>query len=493
MVYVAMRTPGAAWRIMRRRAGQAPPRLGAPLPPEAVYRSDALTPNLTPTAPDTGTHPSMSPSRDSDVPPYVYRVTKYNPADRDEYGHYTGPEDTLSDHGPVEAAYLATIAAFAEDSGVKDLAIRAPEISGPIHFALGGDGRRYGLAALFPPDLTGYHDGAEVPLAVALELLRAMLRDNGAWCRLEAQDAFFAHVGWDQYVYVGSSKPCGRAVASARELGLFAERLDTSPYDPAFDDEPGEQRPADDDFWDRLAWCVSTGEAAILEEGYVQNHSRWHRLTQANLDAVRARLAPLAQLTVWPDLSTDIDAVRDALPEEGLIELVWEDEAGRITSTFAEEDSYEEQTAPLADARAAAVLPLAVDEPPAVHRRPTRSRRCPESTLEDSTDAKRRPVVPDHGVAPRSGLLGRRDFDRRLRRARGHQRFRRGGDRPRALREAAVQAPGRDHRNRSGSYRRNHRRRWCANASLRRRRGKTFLASNLQQHRISLSSDRLPT
>jgi len=36
-----------------------------------------------------------------------------NPADRDERGHYNGAEDTMSDHGPVEAAYLEGIAAFA--------------------------------------------------------------------------------------------------------------------------------------------------------------------------------------------------------------------------------------------------------------------------------------------------------------------------------------------------------------------------------------------
>ncbi|MYX31949.1 hypothetical protein GTY85_00070 [Streptomyces sp. SID8377] len=35
--------------------------------------------------------------------PYVYRVTKYDPADRDAHGHYTGSEDTVSDHGEVEA------------------------------------------------------------------------------------------------------------------------------------------------------------------------------------------------------------------------------------------------------------------------------------------------------------------------------------------------------------------------------------------------------
>jgi small subunit ribosomal protein S1 len=59
--------------------------------------------------------------------PYTYRVTKYDPADRDERGRYVGVERSLrSDHGPVEAAYLAAVAAFAEDSGVTRLAIREP-------------------------------------------------------------------------------------------------------------------------------------------------------------------------------------------------------------------------------------------------------------------------------------------------------------------------------------------------------------------------------
>ncbi|MFC5155229.1 hypothetical protein [Streptomyces amakusaensis] len=39
-------------------------------------------------------------------PSFVHRITKYDPADRDEHGHYTGAEEAVSDHGPVEAAYL---------------------------------------------------------------------------------------------------------------------------------------------------------------------------------------------------------------------------------------------------------------------------------------------------------------------------------------------------------------------------------------------------
>ncbi|MFI8448721.1 hypothetical protein [Streptomyces erythrochromogenes] len=68
-------------------------------------------------------------------------------------------------------------------------------------------------------------------LPIALGLVRAMLRGQGAWCRLEVGDRFTVHVGWDLYVYVGTDGPCADAVARTRELGLFPEPLTASPYD----------------------------------------------------------------------------------------------------------------------------------------------------------------------------------------------------------------------------------------------------------------------
>ncbi|MFI1732911.1 S1 RNA-binding domain-containing protein [Streptomyces acidicola] len=295
------------------------------------------------------------------MPPFVYRITKYDPADRDEHGSYIGAEDSTSDHGPVEAAYLQAIAAFAEDTGIDHLAIREPGISGLAHFRLEPAIDGHGLAGLFPPDLSGFHDGAEVPLSLGLELVRVMLRDNGAWCRLEVEDRFVVQVGWDQYVYVSSDKSCERAIAHTRALGLFPEQLDASPYDADFD-EPGVQRPADEDFWARLRWSIAMRQAAILEEGYLHNASRWHRLTEASLDAVRTRLTPRAQLTVWPDLSTDVGAVLASLPDEGPVEFVWEDENAAISSTMADESEYKELAARVAGARAATALSLTLDE-----------------------------------------------------------------------------------------------------------------------------------
>lgn len=328
---------------------------------------------------------SSHPRRHRAAPPsHVYRITKYDPADRDERGVYTGAEEAVSDHGPVEAAYLEAVAAFAEESGVRWLSVREPQApSGLAHFGAEPAVEGGGLAGLFPPDLTGFHDGARVPVAVGLELVQAMLRDSGAWCRLETEPdagygpepAFAVHVGWDQYVYVSAETPCPRAVARTRALGLYPEPMAASPYEAEFD-EPGEQCPADEEFWARVRRYVTEGRAALLEETPAGNASRWHRLGDGRaprtaaevtrvaeaVDAVRARLAPRAQLAVWPELFTDVAAALAALPEDGPVEFVREGRDGRITGAVADAEEFRERAAELSGARAAAVLSVFTSE-----------------------------------------------------------------------------------------------------------------------------------
>lgn len=294
-------------------------------------------------------------------PAYCYRVTKYDPADRDERGRYVGAADIYSDHGPVEAAYLAAVADFAHDSGVTALSIREPCVAGFVNFGVEPTVDGHGLAGLFPPDLSGYHDGAQVPLTVGLELVRAMLRDNGAWCRLEADDRFSVHVGWDQYVYVSSALLCRRAVALTHEHGLFAERISQSHFTPELDTPPA--RAADEAFWREAADLISERGAVLLEEGFVGNAARWHRVTADRLEDVRTRLTPRSRLLLWPDLSADIPAALALLPDDGgTSEVVWEDSTGRITSRYAEEDDYPALRAELVDARGAAVHSIYEDD-----------------------------------------------------------------------------------------------------------------------------------
>lgn len=294
-------------------------------------------------------------------PAFVHRITKYDPADRDEHGHYSGAEVAVSDHGPVEAAYLAAIAAFAEASGIDRLEIREPAVTGFVHFGAEPPAEGHGLGELFPADLAGYHDGAEVPLSVALELVRVMLRDQGAWCRLEAGDVFTVHVGWDQYVYVGSDQLCPDAVARTRELGLFPEPMAASPYAAELE-EPEVMRAADEDFWECVRTELASRHSVLLEEGYVHNAARWHRLTPGNLSTVRARLSPRALLTVWPELAPDVAAVLAALPEKGTVEFVWETQDGKINHALVDDTEYQQLAALVADGRAACALSLDLDE-----------------------------------------------------------------------------------------------------------------------------------
>ena len=290
---------------------------------------------------------------------HVFKVTKYNP---DHFGDrgYFGPEKEMSDHGPLEAAYLAAVEAFAEDSGVTELTIREPEVGGFINFGLEPNVEGHGLIGLFPPDLTGYHDGARIPLATGVALVRAMLRDNGAWCRLEVDERFFVHIGYDQYMYIGSSEPCDDAVARVRDLGLFPVTVPGSPWD--FDGVELEvPRPADDAFWAEVSELVAGRGTVILQETAAGNASRWHRLRASDVPV----LAPRARLAVWPELNDDVvGELRTLDDHDGAVRLVWEDRDGVITSRVVDSEERPVIAVELTRARGAMVLSILADEDP---------------------------------------------------------------------------------------------------------------------------------
>jgi hypothetical protein len=245
---------------------------------------------------------------------HVFKVTKYDPAHFGDRGYF-GPEDSKSDHGRLEAAYLAAVEAFAAETGVTELTIREPAVGGFINFGLEPTIEGHGLIGLFPPDLTGYHDGARVPLTTGVALVRAMLRDNGAWCRLEVDGRFFVHIGYDQYMHIGSAEPCDDAVARVRALGLFPVPVHSSPWDP-YCEELEVPRPADDEFWTELTSLAAERGTVILEEQYVGNASRWHRMRAADSSAIRAGLTPRARLAVWPELNEDHPLLTAVLPDD---------------------------------------------------------------------------------------------------------------------------------------------------------------------------------
>ncbi|MGO1070818.1 hypothetical protein [Lysobacter sp. CA199] len=153
---------------------------------------------------------------------HEYRITKYDPALRDDSGAYLGEAWTSigdigrsfdgvvlteAEYRRVEAAYVDTAVEFLHEAGVAALTVRGLENHRDAPIAFG--------------------EGAALPLEQVGDWLRRMLREQ-FWCRLESDDAF-VHVGYDYYLYVGVAGPCPRALRSAAGRGLFVEAF-ASPY-----------------------------------------------------------------------------------------------------------------------------------------------------------------------------------------------------------------------------------------------------------------------
>ncbi|MFE2413282.1 S1 RNA-binding domain-containing protein [Kitasatospora sp. NPDC059408] len=236
-----------------------------------------------------------------------------------------GPHDHHSRESHAQAC-TAAVAGLALDAGVTRLTLDNPALTGFFSFSqrrvgINGDG----LHGLFDYRQRGYHDGAEVPLATGLALVRAMVLRHGAWCRLDDDGGFFVHVDDEGEIYVGGVPCSGASVERARALGLDVDEVERSPYARELD-ETTDARPADDAFWAEAGALAAARGAVLLEEQYVRNGRRWHEIScAADAEAVRAKLTPRARLAVWPALSPDTDAVRAAIKRRRPVALLVEE------------------------------------------------------------------------------------------------------------------------------------------------------------------------
>ncbi len=151
-----------------------------------------------------------------------YRVSKYNPAFRDQSGAYTKVEWTFfrqigqtfsgvlltsDEYERVEGAYIQAALSFLRESGLLSMRVAGLQNS-----------RKQPL---------GFQNDSVQPLDRIGEIIRRILREE-FWCRLEGSDGFI-HFGWDYYMYIGVRHPCPTARAMAVELGLYVEEF-ASPY-----------------------------------------------------------------------------------------------------------------------------------------------------------------------------------------------------------------------------------------------------------------------
>jgi hypothetical protein len=153
---------------------------------------------------------------------YEYRVTKYNPAFRDQSGAYTKAEWTMfsqigqtfssvvltpDEYERVEDAYIQLALSFLSESRV--FSMRVAGLENPRKRPL------------------DFQNDSVLPLDRIAGIIRQILREQ-FWCRLEGRDGYL-HFGWDYYMYVGVPQLCPTARAKASELGLYVEEF-ASPY-----------------------------------------------------------------------------------------------------------------------------------------------------------------------------------------------------------------------------------------------------------------------
>lgn len=169
---------------------------------------------------------------------FEWRVTKYDPALRDERGAFGGDDwSSVSDVGTsfggtpltvdayraTEDRYVAAALAFLRESQIPRLVVEDLEAGPPTELT-----SELGLEPLSPPE-----EGERLGAERVADVVRLALREE-LWCRLEMPGRFFLHFGYDYYMYVGCRADLPEAVAEAERLGLFVE-LHPSPYLPRAD------------------------------------------------------------------------------------------------------------------------------------------------------------------------------------------------------------------------------------------------------------------
>lgn len=148
-----------------------------------------------------------------------YRITKYDPAKRNEQGRYLDVEEwtefcdvgkivTLEEYEQVEAPYIKTAIEFLSSTSITKLNI--------VDFE---DYQNRNVR----------RENESIGVGELENELRSLLRGD-FWCKLESELGY-VHVGYDFYMYVGVSSLKPGMIEQAKSRGLFVEEF-TSPYHP---------------------------------------------------------------------------------------------------------------------------------------------------------------------------------------------------------------------------------------------------------------------
>ncbi|WP_026695684.1 hypothetical protein [Peribacillus kribbensis] len=158
---------------------------------------------------------------------YSWRITKYNPLNRDINGSYKNYEWTsYSDIGSkvseevylkTEKRYINAIFSFMNEMNFNKIYLNALELN--------SNEVEKQKASEF---MSKMWVGKGVSKQEIKELVKLTLRD-AIWCKLSYKKEYFVLFGYDYYMYIGAIKDCPKARVSVERSGLFVEEFN-SPY-----------------------------------------------------------------------------------------------------------------------------------------------------------------------------------------------------------------------------------------------------------------------
>ena len=161
-----------------------------------------------------------------------FRITKYNPKNRNEKGHYLVDEwtsfsdvwknVTFEEYITIENKYIECVEKCMQIVNIKNLVLKKYE-----------ENTSFYLINQFWLDEKVYnslHENINVCINDIPTVIRAILRGN-CWWKLSWDKNFFIHFGWDYYMFIGfkSSKKLKQKVLNLNIEGLYIEEF-RSPY-----------------------------------------------------------------------------------------------------------------------------------------------------------------------------------------------------------------------------------------------------------------------
>lgn len=165
---------------------------------------------------------------------YYYRVTKYDPAHRDEDGRYMknewisvydigrcfdGETLTAEEYLSTEEHYIEAVLLSMQETGVETFKVTGLEKNG------------YDDIGIFHFDLKHVYESLQEGLSLSGELLKDTMKlilREVVWAKLES-NIMNVHFGYDYYMYICSKKPLEAMKQTAQNKGLFVENI-KSPY-----------------------------------------------------------------------------------------------------------------------------------------------------------------------------------------------------------------------------------------------------------------------